>query len=70
MTHVEPCLAEEGKLLLAEGRTLLFDKALTCEIEPFETTNMNSEAAWGSPLLYRIHLKIRAQQYHGEMRFV
>ena len=70
MTHVEPCLAEDGKLLLAEGRTLLFDKALTCEIEPFETTNMNSEAAWGSPLLYRIHLKIRAQQYHGEMRFV
>ena len=70
MTHVEPKLVEEGKLALAEGRTLIYDKSLACEIEAFKPTNMNSEASWGTPLLYRIHLKLRSREYHGEMRFV
>lgn len=70
MTHVEPKLIEDGKIELAEGRVMFYDKSLACEIEPFEPTNMNAEALWGSPFLYRIHLRVRAREFHGEIRFV
>jgi len=60
LTHVKPEILSEGKLLLAEGRTLTFDTALTPEIEEYVSEGLDTVAAWGTPVLYRIHLKARA----------
>ena len=59
MSHVLPKL-EGDKILLAEGCTLYFDKALTPEIEEFDPVGMDALTKWGSEKLYRIHLKVTA----------
>ncbi|MBR2930164.1 MAG: heparinase II/III family protein [Clostridia bacterium] len=61
MSHVRPEATEEG-IALAEGCTLLYDKALTAEIEEFDPVGMDALAKWGSEKLYRIHLCIRAAE--------
>ena len=70
ITHVEPKIIEEGKVALTEGRTLIHDKSLKCEIETFDPVKADTVKSWGTPVLYRIHLTCRAQEFHGEMRFI
>ena len=70
MTHVEPKIIEDGKVALAEGRTLVYDKSLTCEVETFDPVKADTMKHWGTPVLYRIHLSCRAKEFHGEMRFI
>jgi hypothetical protein len=57
MTCAKPELIEEGKIALAEGRTMTYDTALTCEIEEFEVNDRGIERNWKSPVLWRIHFK-------------
>ena len=56
MTHVEPQLLEDGRIALAEGRTLSVDSRLKAEIESFVSEGLNSTGSWGTPTLYRIKL--------------
>jgi len=70
MTHREPKVLEDGKLLLAEGVTLLYDKNLTCEIEVHDPVASDTAKHWQTEVLYRIHLKCYAKEFHGEMRFI
>ena len=63
MTHVKPEIIEDGKVLLAQGRTISFDKALKCEIEEFFPEGMNAKTAWGSEMLYRVLFTVNAKNY-------
>ena len=70
MTHREPTLLECGKLSLAEGVTLSYDKSLEYELEEFDPVGADTNKHWQTPVLYRIHLKCRAKEFHGEMHFI
>ena len=60
MTHREPKLLENGKILLAEGRVLSYDKELEAEIEKFLPERM-SPTVWDSEYLWKIRLKTTAK---------
>jgi len=66
MTHVEPEVISEGKLLLAEGKTLSYDKALTYSCDKITPEGMNLEKNWGSEALYRISLSVTAKEFNAE----
>ena len=57
MACVKPEIIEDGKILLAMGRTLTYDKALSAEIEAFDPVGMDTESAWGTKQLYRLHFR-------------
>ena len=57
MTCAEPRLMEVGKLLLAEGRVMIYDPRLTCEIEAFPVNDPGIERNWHTDTLWRIHFK-------------
>lgn len=58
MTHREPSVISPGVISLPMGRQLLFDaEALAAEIEEFDPVGLDSNQAWGTPKLWRIHLK-------------
>ena len=59
VTHREPKAASEGKIMLAEGCALEYDKALSVEIEAFDPVGMDTLKAWGTEKLYRIHLSAK-----------
>jgi len=54
MSHVKPVITENGRISLAEGRTLLYDKALVASVEAFEPTGMNAKGIWNTDTMYRI----------------
>ena len=56
MSAEEPVLVEAGKIALAEGMTLCYDKSLGCEIEEHDPVGMDSEKLWGTRMLWRIKL--------------
>ena len=62
ITHKAPEKLEDGKLLLAEGVTLEYDKALCYELEEFDPVGNSSQAKWGSDVLYRMHFTKRAKE--------
>ena len=61
MSPVKPTL-EGNTIALAEGRTMTFDSRLTPEIEEFEVRDGGIERNWKSPVLWRIHLRIKAKE--------
>ena len=62
MTHREPKLENDGKILLTEGCVLNYDTSLTAEIEAFDPVGMDTKTLWGTEVLYRIHLKVTAKE--------
>ena len=60
MCSTAPVLKEPGVISLAEGMTMTYDRAYECEIEQFDPVGMNTKGAWGTEVLYRIKLRIRA----------
>ena len=66
VTHREPVISEAGKILLTEGVTLSYDPILSASVEPFDPVGMNTSRAWGTEVLYRIHLKIRTNECNVE----
>ncbi len=70
MTHVEPKKLEDGKIALAEGRTLIYDKALEYELEVVDPVGADTVKNWGTPVLYRMHFRTKAKEYKGEFRFM
>ena len=62
MTHREPKLENDGKILLTEGCVLNFDISLTPKIEIVDPVGMDTKALWGTEVLYRIHLKISSKE--------
>lgn len=67
MLASEPRIIPGGRIELAEGRTLYYDKSLTASIEEFDPVGMDTESAWGTKSLYRIHFKTVASSC--ELRF-
>ncbi len=70
MTHVMPKKLCDGKIALAGGTTLEYDTALEYEVEevdPKDTVDLTK--TWGTPVLFRMHFKIRAKEYRGDFRF-
>lgn len=59
VTHREPKLLDAGRIALAEGCVLEYDKCLDADIEAFDPVGMDTVKAWGSEKLYRIHLSTR-----------
>ncbi len=55
LTPKEPVLSE-GRIALAEGRTLIYDKCLTPSVENIEL-DPSLVGRWGSPVIYIIRLK-------------
>lgn len=62
MTHREPKLENNGKVLLTEGCVLNFDTSLTPKIEIVDPVGMDTKALWGTEVLYRIHLATVAKE--------
>ena len=62
MTHREPKLKCDGKILLTEGCVLNYNTALAAEIETFDPVGMDTKTLWGTEVLYRIHLKTTAKE--------
>ena len=58
VTHREPKLLDGNKIALAEGCVFDYEEGLFPEIEEFDPTGLNALGAWGTEILYRIHLKI------------
>ena len=63
-------LGIRGKVALAEGRTLIYDPSLEVEIEEVDPVGADTTKSWGTPVLYRIHLKTRAKEYQGEIKIM
>ena len=61
MSPVKPVL-DGDTIALAEGRTLTFDSRLAPEIEEFEVKDGGIERNWNSPVLWRIHLRVKAKE--------
>lgn len=66
ITHEQPSLVEKGRISLPEGRALVYDSSLECEIERFLAEGLDAEREWGSAHLWRIHLSVRASAYKGQ----
>ena len=60
MASVKPEIVDDGKILLNMGRVLEYDTVLSAEIETFDPVGMDTQSAWGTEVLYRIHFKINA----------
>jgi hypothetical protein len=58
MACVKPEIIEDGKIQLSMGRTLTYDKSLSAEVEAFDPVGMDTESAWGTKQLYRLHFRI------------
>lgn len=70
MTHVKPEVIGEGKIALANGATLEYDKRLEYEMDELDPNGTaDLEKRWGTPVLFRMHFKIRAKEYNGEFKF-
>ena len=69
ITHREPTLLGDGKLLMNAGVVLEFDPALEYECESFVGANQDHEKNWGTPHLFRLHFRIRAKEYKGKFSF-
>lgn len=67
LTHREPKLAENGKIAMTEGCVLNFAPTLDVNIEEFDPVGLNAKGAWGTDMLYRIHLS--AHMTEGEIEF-
>lgn len=67
VTHAKPRILESGLIALPEDCVLEFDSALFAEIEEFDPVGMNSQQAWGSDKLFRIHLKVTGKE--GDFTF-
>lgn len=61
LTAAEPKLIEVGRIELACGRELIFDKALDPELVSVETESYNPKSAFGVDLLWQIRLKTDAR---------
>ena len=57
MTCARPELVENGRIALAEGRTMTYDPRLECEIEEFEVNDRGIENNWKSKVLWRLHFR-------------
>ncbi len=62
MTSVKPELIEPGRVALNMGRVLEYDTSLSINIEEFDPIGMNTVHAWGTPVLYRIHLSVNTDK--------
>lgn len=58
MLASKPDILESGKISLPEGRTLSYDASLSVELEEFDPVGMDTESAWGTKVLYRLHFRI------------
>ena len=67
VTHAKPRILGYGLIALPEDCVLEFDSALFAEIEEFDPVGMNSQQAWGSDKLFRIHLKVTGKE--GDFTF-
>ncbi len=61
LTHREPSILDDGRIVLTENCILEFSSPLIAEIEPFDPAGLNADKAWGTDVMYRIHLKTRAK---------
>ena len=61
MSPVKPIL-EGNTIALAEGRRMTLDPALTPEIEEFDVADDGIERNWKTPILWRIHLRVKAKE--------
>ena len=64
MLASEPKHIQVGKISLPMGMTLTYDKSLEAEIETFDPVGMDTNHAWGTDKLYRIHFKTTPQIQH------
>ncbi len=66
-SYAKPEIISEGKLLVADGRTLSYNKDLALEITAIENTkdfeDINVKSTWGVDNLYRITLTATAEEY-------
>ena len=62
MCPARPEIIKAGEISLSEGCVLRFDGSLCAEVEEFSPDGLDSVRAWGSELLYRIHLKTTAKE--------
>ena len=66
-SHAEPRPIEAGRLLLADGRVLSYNKELELVIERVENTkpfeDLQFMAKWGVECLWRICLRTKAKEY-------
>ncbi len=70
MTHVAPVKVEDGKISLAEGRTLIYDKSLEYELEEHDPVGADTMKHWGTEVLYRMHFRTKAQKFVGEFKIM
>ncbi len=61
MTCEKPRL-EDGKIYLPENSVMTFDPSLEASIEEFEVKDRGVESSWGTPLMWRIHLRIKTKK--------
>ena len=70
-SHAEPKIKGEGRLELADGRTLIYDPSLDLKIEKIENTkpfeDLNFVSKWGVECLFRICLGKQAKEYICEL---
>lgn len=67
ITHKKPELLEGRKITLPEGRVMTYQEGLAASVEEFETGDDALTERWGSPVLYRIHLKARITEAEFEI---
>ena len=62
VTHKKPKIVSDGVISLAEEATLIYPEELDIKIEAFDPIGMDTVTAWGTDVLYRIHLKTIADK--------
>lgn len=63
MSAHKPEIIEAGVITLAEGRVLKYPAdVLEAHVEEFDPVGMETKSAWGTPVLYRIHLRAVARE--------
>ncbi len=62
MTLEEPKLVRAGEISLSEGRTLVYDKALTAEISEISTEGMDMNYSWSYDKMHRTTFTINTDK--------
>lgn len=70
MTYKNPEIIGDGKLALPEGVVLEYDTRLAYEAEEVDPVGVDSPMdRWGSPVLFRLHFKVRAKEFECKFKF-
>ncbi len=62
MTSTKPIIEDDGRILLSQGCSLTYDKALDVKVEEFDPVGMNTKSAWNTDVLYRTHFTIKTDK--------